>query len=224
VTREILIDYDQVNDIDNSSLIRFIRREDHKRIVNRSAGEEHYRLLRYLSQQFTNGLIVELGTHYGTSALALSIDQKNKIITYDVSDGRFGCSLPDNVTRRLGNIFDLNEESILLQADFIFLDTSHTGDFEYRVYEYLRDNNYKNFIVYDDILQYEAMREFWNKIPDVSNNHSKHDITRMGHSSGTGLIDFGGHVRIKPPVEKNDEAEEETRSYSYIDEWLECGE
>ena len=222
--QEIIIDYNRVDSIDNSLLVNFIGRSDHKKIVNKDAGQEHYKLLRYLSQQFTSGLIVELGTHHGTSAVALGIDQKNKIITYDVSSGRFGCALPDNVVRRLGNIFDLNEESILLKANFIFLDTAHLGDFEYRVYEYLRDNNYKGFIVYDDILEYSEMREFWNKIPDISDYHFKYDITSVGHYSGTGLVDFSRRVKINLPTYKPAKAIREIQSPDYIDEWLEDGD
>ena len=42
-------------------------------------GRQHYRLLMYLTNQFNNVDIFDIGTHRGSSALALSHNKKNKV-------------------------------------------------------------------------------------------------------------------------------------------------
>ena len=117
--------------------IKYINRDDHKKIFIAPPGQNHYYLLAYLSSIISNSLIIELGTHHGTSSLALSINKTNTIITYDVVN-KYGIKpQPDNVIRKIGNIFNLNEQAKMLSASFIFLDTAHTGEFEWEVYEYL---------------------------------------------------------------------------------------
>jgi len=184
--------YDHVNAMELSQFIPIITREIHKTQIVSAAGKEHYKLLAYLSMQLNNINIVELGTHNGTSSTAMSINSTNSIRTYDVVDIYTIKQQPTNVTRIIGNIFNIHEEHYLLEADFIFLDTAHLGDFELQVFEYLRDNNYKGFIVYDDIHFSSPMKEFWNKIP----SDIKMDISKFGHETGTGLIDFNNNVEI----------------------------
>jgi tRNA A58 N-methylase Trm61 len=177
--------------------INHINRNDHKQIFVAAPGKNHYYLLTYLSFLFENQTIIELGTHHGTSALALSISKNTKIITYDVRD-QFGIKpQPDNVERRLGNIFELGQQNILLESPLIFLDTSHTGEFEQQVYEFLKNNNYKGLLLLDDIHWNAPMKKFWNNIDTI-----KYDITDIGHgicpdgAAGTGIVDFSGELEI----------------------------
>ena len=44
-----------------------------------SIGKEHYKLLSYLSTLFNNSIIIDIGTHRGSSALALSYNSTNII-------------------------------------------------------------------------------------------------------------------------------------------------
>jgi len=185
---------------DLSEYVKFITREDHKLIFNDPPGKNHYKLLAYLSLLIDNISILELGTHHSISSLALSINKKNTVITYDVSN-RYGITpQPINVTRRIGNIFELREEAIMLSSSIIFLDTAHEGDFEWQIYTYLRDNDYKGILILDDIHWNDAMRKVWNDIDTL-----KYDITDIGHGkciagpnnyniSGTGLVDFSGKI------------------------------
>jgi hypothetical protein len=190
----------KIESCDISSYVTNITREDHKRIFIEPPGKNHYKLLAYLSLLINDKTIIELGTHHGTSSLALSINKTNTIITYDIAD-RYGIvPQPDNVKRRIGNIFSLNEQDSMLSASIIFLDTAHEGDFEWQVYTYLRDNNYNGILLLDDIHWNDAMQNFWNKIDTL-----KYDITDIGHGecpaglmnytvAGTGLVDFSGKV------------------------------
>jgi len=193
--------YEEIKNIDLSFLKPLITRKEHIELINAPAGQEHYKLLAYISSKLNYANIVELGTHNGTSSTALSINNTNNIRTYDIKNVYNVLTQPSNVTRIIGNIFDIKEEQYLLDADFIFLDTMHTGEFEWQVYEYLRDNGYKGFIIYDDIHWSDNMIEFWNKIP----NDIKYDITEIGHGngsgpkgqiSGTGLVDFSSNITL----------------------------
>jgi hypothetical protein len=184
--------------IDLTPYVNQITRNDHKKLFLDPPGKNHYPLLAYLSNQLSNSLIVELGTHHGTSSLALSVNTTNHIVSYDVRDLYSVKPQPSNLTRRIGDIFELNQESILLDAALIFLDTAHTGEFESKVYKYLRDNDYQGILVLDDIHWNVPMKLFWNSI-DIT----KYDITDIGHGicpdgpAGTGIVDFKNNLIIK---------------------------
>jgi len=189
------------NDVSSIELLRplvdQITRSDHKQIFLSPPGKNHYSLLAYLSLQLDNQLIVELGTHHGTSSLAFSINKTNKIITYDVVN-RYGIQQqPVNVERRLGNIFDLDESKILLESNMIFLDTAHEGPFEWKVYNFLVENEYKGILILDDIHWNGPMKEFWAGI-----KVKKYDVTDIGHGdspngiAGTGIVDFSNQIKI----------------------------
>ena len=192
-----------VKNIDLKNFIDIVQRDDHKKNINAPAGHHHYKLLAYLSLNLS-GLIIELGTHHGTGTLALSANEKNKIISYDVK-GMFGLShQPENLELRVENILH-NEDNMkeLLQAKLIFMDTAHTGDFETAIYNYLKENNYNGILLLDDIHWSGEMIKFWNSI-DIT----KYDITDIGHGDprdtkgpsgnvpGTGLVDFTDKVTL----------------------------
>lgn len=103
----------------------------------------------------------------------------------------------------LENIFDENIKNkykhLLLSSSLIMIDIDpHDGILEYEMYLWLKNNNYKGFIIYDDIFLEKGhlandysettnnMIDFWNKIPD----NEKIDITHIGHWSGTGIVCF----------------------------------
>lgn len=194
---EILLSRQALSEIDLSSYLGHINRNDHKKNFVAPPGENHYYLLAYLSSQINNSTIIELGTHHGTGTLALSLNKSNKVITYDVRDV-FGIKpQPENVQRVIGNIFKLQQQSLLLESALIFLDTAHLGDFEWQVYSFLLENNYRGILLLDDIHWNKPMKEFWSKIDTL-----KYDVTNLGHGvcpdglAGTGLVDFSGQVVI----------------------------
>lgn len=197
----IKIRYKDVEKVCLSHLIKKVHRE-HRKIINGEAGSEHYKLLAYLSKLIGPSLIIELGTHYGSSSLAMAENQSSVIITYDIVD-RFKIKkrhTPKNIIKKIKNIFNEREERMLLKADLIFLDTFHDGVFEKKVYDYLVVNNYKGLLLLDDILWSNEMISFWNKIQT-----KKYDLTEIGHGkglgpigeiSGTGLVDFSNKIQI----------------------------
>ena len=145
---------------------------------------EHYRLIAYLSTRFNNELIFDIGTNKGCSALALSYNSSNRVISYDVVECK-ELNAFDQLPRiefRLGNVLT---DTRLLSAPLIMLDTYHDGSFERVFYEFLKKHHYHGWLFLDDIHLNAAMIQFWNDITEP-----KEDLTELGHWSGSGLVAF----------------------------------
>lgn len=155
-------------------------------------GQQHYRLLSFLSHKFNNSTIIDIGTHRGFSAIALASNKTNNVISFDILDKKDPKIQEDydNIEFIIDNLFDNFDKyrEILLNSPLIFLDIDpHDGVLEYRLYQYLYEHEYQGIIIADDINHFANMKSnFWNLIP----NEYKIDITYVGHWSGTGLIRF----------------------------------
>lgn len=78
----------------------------------------------------------------------------------------------------------------------IFIDIDpHEGLLEYDMYTWLKGNDYRGIIIFDDVhlapghmgvTSGHSMREFWNKV----DAKYKLDLTSVGHWTGTGLVRF----------------------------------
>lgn len=155
------------------------------------AGRQHYRLLAFLASQMNGKTIIDIGTHKGSSALALSVNPTNQVYSFDIQRKVPLTDLP-NVSFELANLWDADIRALwapkLLSAALIVLDIDpHDGPMEYEFYEWLRDSGFKGLLLCDDIWYFKPMRDnFWFKIP----TEHKLDITGLGHWSGTGLLSF----------------------------------
>src|SRR5688572_29296070 len=87
-------------------------------------GKQHYQLLAYLSTLVNDCIIIDIGTHRGSSALALSYNPTNKIMSYDIINNVTNQNIINrrNIIFNIDNIFDNLESSSLLSAPIIFLD------------------------------------------------------------------------------------------------------
>ena len=158
------------------------------------SGQEHYRLLAYLSTLFDHQEIFDLGTQTGTSAYALAYNPNNLIHTFDIVDQVINHVIKnrDNIKFHICDLFTEEGRQIwlsrLLAAPLIFLDVDpHNGVMEYAFYQMLCQHGYKGLLVCDDIWFFKEMRDrFWSQIPD----DQKYDLTPFGHWSGTGVITF----------------------------------
>jgi len=156
---------------------------------------EHYKLLSYLSDLFEDEIILDLGTRDGLSALVLSKNQKNKVITYDllpkpIEMSKFEHLIPNCEFKQM-NIFDEDLE-IIKKSKLIFLDLDpHDGIQEKRFIDVLESLNYDGIVICDDIIWFQQMNEWWNNL-----KQTKYDITKYGHGSGTGLIDFSKNLVV----------------------------
>lgn len=166
--------------------------------IYKNPGEEHFRLLSYLSTLINNTTIIDIGTHHGHAAVALAYNHSNTVYTFD------RVNTVDPPYLRTPNIRFVQDdlyanpekwESTLLMAAFIFIDTEpHNGNNEYEFIQYLKSIDYKGFIVCDDIWYFKSMRDnLWYKIED----RYKYDLTLVGHWSGTGIITFNDDIKFE---------------------------
>lgn len=166
-------------------------------------GQQHYQLLAHLSTLYNDTYIIDIGTHNGHSALALSYNESNTVYSYDIIPKLQNSPINnrDNIEFRIENL--LNETGLEKNKDFIlkcpmiFLDVDpHDGMVEYKFLKYLEKNQYKGIVVCDDIWYFKPMRDkFWYQIP----GKYKTDISDYGHFSGTGIISY--HQKIKIGLE-----------------------
>jgi hypothetical protein len=147
-------------------------------------GEEHYKLLAYLSTCFDNILISDIGTYHGCSVLALSYNQANRVISFDVSRMSKLVNVPKNIELQIIAEDEFVSPDIL-SCGLIMLDTTHDGTHENQVIEYLIANNWKGVLILDDIHHFPEQNKLWESI-----TQEKEDLTTAGHWSGTGIIYF----------------------------------
>jgi predicted O-methyltransferase YrrM len=153
-------------------------------------GTEHYKFLAYLTTLFKGRDIFDIGTHRGASALALSYNSENTVYSFDISQ-KYRLPTLQNVNYVIEDLWNSEcrsrWEERLLGSAFIFLDIDpHEGTREFEFYQWLKAKNYRGFLVLDDILHFQAMRDnLWLKIP----GGEKIDATYMGHWSGTGIVE-----------------------------------
>ena len=163
-------------------------------------GKEHYRLLSYLSTQFQNSNILDIGTACGHSALALSYNKSNTVHSFDITNHVVNEKIRSisNVRYYLENLWDpvvvQSYISLILSAPLIFLDVDpHEGHMEIAFYKFLKEIGYKGLLVCDDIHHFEGMRRFWSQIPPSET----YDVSRYGHWSGTGIISFNQDTQFE---------------------------
>ena len=146
-------------------------------------GAEHCKLLAYLSTCWSSATLIDLGTDQGSSALALSYNPSNRVISYVIEDRRLNPINLPNIEFRVKDALEDREE--ILTAPLIMLDTAHDGVFERRVYDMLDAAGYEGLLLLDDVHLNAAMQDFWSRI-----SLEKFDLTPLGHCSGTGLVRF----------------------------------
>lgn len=164
-------------------------------------GRQHYRLLSHMSQQFNDSIIIDIGTHRGQSALALSYNPSNTVYTFDIEDKVYNDKIKnvENIVYQTDNLFEnegrMKWKDTILKSSFIFLDVDpHNGDMEMDFYSYLELIEYKGFVICDDIWHFKEMRDnFWYKIP----SQNRYDVTEVGHYSGTGIFTFTKEITFE---------------------------
>ncbi len=167
---------------------------------------EHYKLLTYISYLFNGITILDVGTNGAESAVALAQNPKNKVITYDIEKKWHDISL-NGTAKPIANfleqyknsefkLLDINEEdeNIIKSAKVIFLDIAHDGWQEKKFSDTLERIGYEGYVFCDDIFApwLPQMKTWWDSI-DVE----KYDLTEIGHTWGTGLINYFKDESIK---------------------------
>ena len=155
-------------------------------------GNSDYPIYGYLSSLVDNTTILEIGTNQGGSAVMLTSNLTNKIISYDICK-LFSDNINRNIEFRIGNFMedDIDYSSI----DIMTLDVDpHDGVKETEMWSFL-ENKWKGGLIYlDDIHNGSGMENFWNSI---DSKHEKWDLTDVGHGfHGSGLVNFNKYFNV----------------------------
>ena len=177
---------EKIKKINLESISSLILEQEFRNYFLEIPGKEHYNLLAYISTMYSGETLLDIGTYKGCSAIALSHNPLNRVISFDISEGLLKLSQhPVNVEFRVDNILDLKNKELILTSPFIMLDTAHDGPFEHEFYNYLLEIGYTGILLLDDIHLNNSMEEFWESI-----SIEKYDISNIGHVTGTGLVYF----------------------------------
>jgi hypothetical protein len=158
-------------------------------------GQPFHNLYAYFSTLFNGIRIADIGTRTGNSALALSYNENNIVDSYDVNSNYYNI-VTEHIKK--SNI-NFNLENILaspkiLQYPLISLDVDpHDGIQERYCFAFLEANNYKGIVLLDDIGPDWPALDYWFR----SINLPKWNLTKYGHFSGTGLVDFTGELEVE---------------------------
>lgn len=167
------------------------------------------------------GVLVEVGSREGASSMALGSDPRNSVYSFDIMSTADHVSRvmkrrgmgPANPTRAdvqaampnvhyiVSNVTDeskpmtITYRNLILSSSMILLDTAHlpeTYPFEYTFIEFLDKYEYAGYVLLDDIHLNGEMERFWAFLVKKYGPDRAVDITKVGHGSGTGLLDFCG--------------------------------
>jgi predicted O-methyltransferase YrrM len=166
------------------------------------SGDQEYRLYSYLSTFFNNSIILDVGTLHGRSAVALSHNNSNSIITYDIYDHINNTNhivySKNNIKFNLKNVFDDLTEHFVQRVSIVMIDVDHYETYERQLIDKLKELNFSGIIILDDITKHPdpevnvCMNRLWNGITD-----KKYDVTKYAHWSGTGIILINTDIDFK---------------------------
>lgn len=157
------------------------------------AGISDYPLLSYVSSLVNNTTILEIGTYQGGSAVMLTSNETNKVITYDIHNCLMG-PIGRGIDFRIGDF--MNDNIDYNTIDIISIDVDpHDGIKEQLMWEFLEKNWKGGLVCLDDIHNGAGMESFWNSI-DIT-KHEIWDVSDVGHGwCGTGLVNFNSYFDI----------------------------
>lgn len=176
----LALKHDTINKVDLTSTLPLIDR-DFIKTYNEPAGQEHYKLLAYIGSLVNGQDILDVGTYRGYSAIAFSINKNNMITTYDINN-QHNRSNGSNIEFRIGEATSFEKYK---STPVILLDTYHDGVYETEFINHLRLIRWNGVLIMDDIHEFKALERLFDSLPE-----EKQDITRIGHWSGTGLVNF----------------------------------
>lgn len=189
----------------NNELLDNFKLINHEYLVDKNyydleSGKQEYRLYSYLSTLFDNITILDIGTYNGRSAVSLSHNENNKVISYnindDIKDLHHKIYTKSNIEFLIKNVLDDLNEEFLKNVKIVLIDIDHFYTIEKEIMDKLKELNYDGLILLDDIKhpspkEFEAMQKLWNEIED-----EKYNITKYGHWSGTGLVNLSKDINI----------------------------
>ena len=174
----------EILSIDLQELSKHINDAQYKNYFLAGPGREHYKLIAATASLFPGKTVFDVGTHFGLSSIAMSMNPEVHVISYDILEMRRLHSTPPNITYKFG---DFCEDPEVLASPFILIDVDpHDGVQEQYFHESLIEKKYRGIVMWDDINVNKDMEKWWGEL-----RANKWDITNAGHWSGTGIIRYG---------------------------------
>ena len=165
------------------------------------SGNQEYRLYSYLSTFFNDAIFLDIGTMNGRSAIALSYNESNKVISYDIVDNIKDPShkvyTKNNITFHIKDVLEDLTEELVKQVKIVMIDIDHYETVETKIINRLKELNFSGMIILDDITNHpnmhikECMQRLWDSIPD-----EKYDFTKYGHWAGTGIVIINDNIKF----------------------------
>ena len=166
-----------------------------------NSGMNEYRLYSYLSTFFNHTTILDIGTLQGRSAIALSYNETNQVISYDIRN-----SIPENhvittkqnITFVQKNVLDDLTEDFIQNVKIVVIDIDHYETIERQILDRLKEINFSGIIILDDVFYHpdtqisECMNRLWSTITEP-----KVDVTKYGHITGTGIVIMNDTVEFE---------------------------
>jgi hypothetical protein len=184
---------DKVDAIDLGHLVEYISwSPEHAHYFTAPAGKEIYKLLAYISKKLAGGVVSDVGTFRGSSALALSYNENVQVDTFDTTnhimkvDGTKTITYRTNISRKIVSgqaVISKIAESLVVVLDI----DPHDGVEEAKFVTKLMQYGFKGLLVVDNIKIGIGMQAFWDNVPATL---KKIDVTSLGHWVGTGIIVF----------------------------------
>lgn len=164
-----------------------------KDYYDRKSGDQEYRLYSYLTTFFNNMTILDIGTLTGRSAISLSYNKTNHVVSYDIynqiNNDKHKIYSKENIIFKNKNVLDDLTKDFIKELKIVMIDIDHYGTIEEQIINKLKENNFSGIIILDDITKHpdpvinREMNKLWDNIQDV-----KYDFTKYGHWSGTGIV------------------------------------
>jgi hypothetical protein len=174
---------EELNDLDMSDIVSRADSTCETSIyIDKKAGEEHYRLLKWISGQYFDKNLIEVGVYRGFSGLSLCQNCNNNVIGFDIINS-IKCKVFPNYFLLIDDY--KNYRFVFETSPFIFFDAAHDGKCEHEFFNWIISTKFKGLIIFDDIHLNEEMKEFWHII---TRYYHHQDISHIGHHSGTGAI------------------------------------
>lgn len=186
--KDLIIDYNLINSIDLSDTIKLAKLMPSQFFE----GKQPYHLYAYISTLFENTNILDIGTEWGNSALALSYNKKNTIISYDIEDHGIDKIIKDNIIFKTMDF--MSDKIDWKNISVILIDVDpHDSIQERKMLKFLEDIEWKGLLILDDIgPMFPHMNIWFHTI-----KHEKYILDpQIAHYSGTGIINFGGIYNI----------------------------
>ena len=191
ISKNIVLNKERIDDIDLSPLYPYLTwNPQYLQFFTQKPGQEVYKLLGYISMH-SSGVIADIGTQFGSSALALSLNNEVSVDTYDkikhVPDTNQQVQTISNKSNIKYKIMSAQSVmSKLVESNIIFLDiNTEDGSEEIKIINALLELNFQGILIIDDIKLTKIMEHVWSSVPKQL---KKIDVTEFGHWSGTGIV------------------------------------